>query len=315
MKRPGTVWIIILIFVLMTGACSLKNGSQQTLRNEDYRKLAEAKGEKAPLMDDRAMGKIPEMSAEEYDRMGDRHLEEGKTELAFLYYYKSLVLKPDENKVRYKLGRIYLEKGFPGEAAKEFRQIISRDPNFALAYDGLGRANVASGDFKNAEENFRKAISLNGSLWEDKNFLGFVLDQQKRYDEAIPLYQQAIAVKPEQGYLYNNLGISYLLKGEYEKAVKSFLEAIKTGEQSSKVYNNLGVALFRSGRQKEAFEAFKKGSGEAAAYNNMGYVYLSNGKYEEAVQNFDAAINLNPKYYEKAHENKNRTISAMGNMH
>lgn len=295
------------------GACSHLGGTQDTLHNEDYRKITELKKKDATLLDEKALKNIPDMSLSEYESTGDRYLEQGNIESAFLYYYKALVLKPSENKVRYKLGRLFLRRGLAEDARNEFLTILNYDAGFALAYDGLGRSYLAMKDLQKAEENFRKALSLNDSSWEDHNFLGFILDQKKQSDEAITQYQKAIAIRPDLSFLFNNLGMSYLMKGEYEKAAKSFNEALKSEDHSEKVYNNLGVALFKSGKKAEAFEAFKRGAGgEAGAYNNLGYLYLHDGKYGDAKDCFDSAIELNPKYYDKAHVNLKRAESAGG---
>jgi tetratricopeptide (TPR) repeat protein len=72
----------------------------------------------------------------------------------------------------------------------------------------------------------------------------------------------------------------------------------------------LALALSKLGRFQEAFEAFKNGKDEATAYNNIGYLYLTAGKYDEAIKSFEKAIEINPRFYVKAHENMKEAKAA-----
>ena len=58
-------------------------------------------------------------------------------------------------------------------------------------------------------------------------------------------------------------------------------------------------------------EIFKKGGDEAAAYNNIGYLYLIEGKYNEAINSFKKAIEINPRFYVRAHENLKKAEAAV----
>ncbi len=88
--------------------------------------------------------------------------------------------------------------------------------------------------------------------------------------------------------------------------IKDAIEALQKGALSKKTNNNLALALSKLGRYEEATDAFQKAGDSAKAYNNIGYVYLMEGHYEEAIEAFEKAIEINPKYYTRAHENLKR---------
>jgi tetratricopeptide (TPR) repeat protein len=71
------------------------------------------------------------------------------------------------------------------------------------------------------------------------------------------------------------------------------------------------LALCKLRRYQEALEMFKKGGDEAAAYNNIGYLYLIEGKYDEAIKSFEKAVEINPKFYVRAHENLKKAEAAV----
>jgi Flp pilus assembly protein TadD len=282
------------------GGCA-SNNSPQALFGE-YKKLLEQQKAGMPMEDD-VTKKLPEMTAAEYERLGDTYLRQGNINMAYLQYDKSLRMEPKQARVRYKVGVLFLKRDVADEALKEFQEILKQDARYALAYEGAGQALLKMNRYTEAEQYFRHALALDATLWQCHNFLGIGYDRQKRFDEAIGEYQAAIAIKPEQSFLYNNLGMSYLYKGDYDLAVWAFTEALKDESSQRRVYNNLGAALAKLGRYDEALDAFKNGGDEAKAYNNLGVIYLGEKRYQEAIAAFEKAVQLSPSYYAKANEN------------
>jgi Flp pilus assembly protein TadD/ketosteroid isomerase-like protein len=120
---------------------------------------------------------------------------------------------------------------------------------------------------------------------------------------AIHEFEAAIRLKPDEGLLYNNLGVSYSLAGEYKKALNAFNRAQKRNYVSSKFYNNLGLVLSKLGRDQEALNVFRRVGGQAQAYNNLGCIYLEAGEFEKAINYFEKAIEVKPTFYAKASDN------------
>jgi tetratricopeptide (TPR) repeat protein len=131
---------------------------------------------------------------------------------------------------------------------------------------------------------------------------------------AIQAYEEAIALNPDKGVIFNNMGLSYSMAGKHEKAIAAFKRALETKYEQSKLFNNLGLALFRAGRYQDALEALQKGGDEAQAYNNLGSMYLGQGTYGKAIECFEKALVLRPAFYDKANENLRKCRIAQGNI-
>jgi tetratricopeptide (TPR) repeat protein len=252
------------------------------------------------------------MSAEEYERSGDGYFNSGNLQQAFLQYDKSLRLAPGKPQLSYKIGLLFLLNKMNGDAIQQFQEVIKKEPQNALAYEGMGLALFQQQKTADAERYFFKAIELNQTLWKSYNCLGIIYDKQKDYKRAIDFYEKAIVLKPDNQLLYNNLGLSYLLAGNYDRAIKSFDKAMGFRSVPNKVYNNMGLALGLAGRYQEALETFKKVSDEASAYNNMGCVLLMKGEYQKASQAFETAIKLKPSFYTIANENLKKAKTGSG---
>ncbi len=253
------------------------------------------------------------ITAETCESFGDYQLKHGNMDGAFVQYDRALRLDPENLRVRYKIGHLFLERRLPDEALKEFEKILKLDSSYTLAYEGMGQALMQMGRYDQAEKNFYQAIELDSNLWLSHNFLGMIYDRRLCFDEAIVHYERAIGLKSDEDFLFNNLGMSYYLKGDYEKSAQMLRKAIEVKPSSTKnpkIYNNLGLALGRLERYEEALNTFEKVGDRAAAYNNLGCIYLEQEKYEEATAAFKKAIEIKSTFYEKASENLERAKMA-----
>jgi len=306
------VYTLILTLAVGASGCASNKNNPQSLVESEYKKVMERQKQITAADEGMVVPKdLPEMTAERYEQIGDNHIRQNNSGLAFVNYEKSRRLDPRRSSVRYKMGILFLNKGLQEDALKEFEEILKNDPKYTLAYEGQGQVFFAKGDLKKAKENFIQTLSLDPKMWQAHSYLGIIYNHQKNCDAAIKEYEAALAINNKSSALYNNAGMSYYMKGDYEKAKEYYIKALRIEPGNIRVYNNFALALCKMGRYDDAFEAFKKGGDEASACNNLGYVYLTEKKYREAIKAFQKAIELNPKYYVKAHENMKRADTAL----
>jgi Flp pilus assembly protein TadD len=310
LRSPAVARLLCLASVVSVAGlwgCAASNPRRDTLKEYEYRRtLEKEKQEALRAAEEESLQKRPEMTAAEYERLGDFHLWQGNKEMAFFQYTKALGLDPNRVGVRYKRGCLFLERGLVKEAEGEFQAILKTEPKEALGYEGLGLTSLRMHKFEEAETNLQQALHLNPDLWQAYNLLGMVYNHRRDFETAILQYQKAISMKPTEGSLYNNLGIAFFLKGDYEEAARSFTEALKMEAAPEKASNNLALTLCKLGRYQDALEVFKKSGDEASAYNNLGYMYLKEGKNREAIEAFEKALEIKPEFYEQAYENLKR---------
>lgn len=302
-KRLSLLLAMVAGVGLLATGCASRN-PQYKAQSGFYKRMMERQRAGMELAPD-PLKDLPAMTAEEYENLGDNYLRQGNINMAFVQYNKAIKMHPQSVILKYKIGTLFLKKGLPQEAIKEFHAVIDKDPDFALAYEGLGQSHFHMKDIDAAEQALLKAVELDGQLWSAQNLLGIIYDRELKFDDAIERYQAAIAVNDRNGSLYNNLGMSYFYKGELDKAIPAFGNALALSDpkDQKKIYNNVGMTLVKLKRYDQAFEAFKRGSNEAKAHNNMGIVFLQDGKPEKAIASFEKAIETSPSYYARASEN------------
>jgi len=81
---------------------------------------------------------------------------------------------------------------------------------------------------------------------------------QIRYGEAIAAYQQLLLANPDHVDAHNALAVIYANLGQYEQAESHFKEALSSAVDAGYLYNNLGYTYLLQGRDAEALAALEK---------------------------------------------------------
>src|SRR6202008_5066586 len=115
-------------------------------------------------------------------------------------------------------------------AIQHFERAIELDPNFALAYDGLGACYVnrvfkgfgGSEDYERAEEACGTAIAIDGNIFEARMLMVFVYlwrgQKQKAREEINRTRKEA----PNEAVVYFVKALLHRLDGEYNRALRSY---------------------------------------------------------------------------------------------
>ncbi len=314
MMKASLLVTLFVLFSLGAVGCAKKEQPMFTLQDEHYQQIMERQKARINPESQAPVDLTQVMKGEEYEKLGDAHLQQGDFRTAKIQYEKVLEASPEQIPARYKLAVIYLEKGSPQDAYNQFHQILDYDLNFAPAYEGMGRALLKMEKDQEAEQEFQAALLYDGEMWTSKNYLGIVADRRHDHKEAIHLYEVALQKRADDSSILNNLGMAYYLDTQYEEAVRTFQHAIQVGGSNDKISNNLGLALTKLGHFDLAYEAYARGMDSAKAYNNLGVAFLEVGKFARASRCFEKAIETQPSFYEKAKENlllSNRMLSKL----
>lgn len=132
-------------------------------------------------------------------------------------------------------------------------------------------------------------------------YLGEVLRQLKKYDEAIRNYEVAYDLSPikyDRMLSLTYKSIALREKGEYKKAIDSLYQALSLDSNSPELYNLLGNCQYKLGDYLGAIDSFLKAlnlnPGSAIDYANIGTNYLKLGRREEAIDYYKMALRIDP---------------------
>jgi Flp pilus assembly protein TadD len=169
-----------------------------------------------------------------------------------------------------------------------------------------GRGLAEEGRFAEAEEQFREVLEIREPTTAgDLANLAATVAAQGRAEEALGLYERALALDPEHAGAHNNLGLALVELGRLEEAEERFRRAVELDPASADAWHNLGLVAARRGRHDEAArhqrEALRHDPYRADAELALGTALASAGRPEEAAESWRRALALDPGNPEASH--------------
>ena len=137
-------------------------------------------------------------------------------------------------------------------------------------------------------------------LWNCKALTLYSLE---KYNSAIAAYDRAIAIAPENVWLWNNRGEAYTRLNQVDRAIFDFEKAIELSPAKSFVpWNNLGKLHYQQQDYAMAIDAYEQAltvkSDYLPALIGLGNAQKASQLYDSAAQSYNRALALNPEYYE-----------------
>jgi tetratricopeptide (TPR) repeat protein/predicted Ser/Thr protein kinase len=150
----------------------------------------------------------------------------------------------------------------------------------------------------------RRAIDLDPELADAHVFLASALLSLGRVDEAIAAVREAIRIEPGNGQAHQALARAFWVgKGDFASAIPAFERAIALNPEAGYSYLQLGLLLSWEGRFAEAESILRRAvdlqdqfiSGNAGlqvigANARLGYVFYLQGRYAEAIREYERGL-------------------------
>jgi len=185
-------------------------------------------------------------------------------------------------------------------AARIFKEIIQKNERDFSAQMHLGDIYLLKEEYELALQSYEKAEGIAPHHPGLNIRLANSLFNLRRFEEAIPRYQEFLKACPEDVYGLFYLGLAYAHCGRNQDSLETFGKAIQLDPNLPEVHNNMGILLKREGRLREAEEAYKKAtrcnSQYLEAYFNLANLYYETGRYSEAIQGYEQVLKINPNF-------------------
>lgn len=88
--------------------------------------------------------------------------------------------------------------------------------------------------------------------------VGFILLENKKYDEAYEFNKSAMEYNDEDQSIMDNMALSHYYKGEYQNALSIYDKIMENGTKFPVIYYNHALSLIASGEKDKAKEQLKK---------------------------------------------------------
>ena len=149
-------------------------------------------------------------------------------------FKRAISLRPQYWAGYSRLAGFYTEQGRYKDAAEQFELASQHAPQNAAVFSGLGGTYLYLGDYDKAERALRRSIELNPGYRAYSN-LGWVYIRQRRFDDAIAAFEQALRLGAQDYEIWGHLADAYywapgkreLARARYEKAITMAQQALK----------------------------------------------------------------------------------------
>src|SRR6266496_2546291 len=173
---------------------------------------------------------------------------------------------PEDRDVYVTLANLYTRlRRFPDaeEAADKAGQ-LSTKPEEKQGVDFLrGSIYERQKKYEQAEELFRKVISVDPQNTAALNYLGYMLaDRNLKLEEAFGMIKKAVDLDPANGAYLDSLGWAYFRMGKYEQAEESLTKASQHIGSDPTVQDHLGDLYQKTGRLKLAASHWERALNE-----------------------------------------------------
>ncbi len=215
------------------------------------------------------------------------------------------------------------------EARVGFAKALELDPTFAMAMLGLARQssdhdqavtlikraareesrltererlhveiNLADVE-KNRDGVMAKARELHAKYPDDVRSAMILANEQQAKgnpDQAIKIFEDVLAVDPNNAQAYNQIGYYYGYRGDYDRAIDNLTKYQFISPDNANPFDSLGENQAYSGRYNEAIENLNRAlaikADFAPAYQHLGVAYEGMGDSKKAVQSYEKAAEL-----------------------
>ena len=171
---------------------------------------------------------------------------------------KSLALEGPRNyQLLLDLGDVLRIRNKQDEAITYYKDAIKSLPKIEnqhwVLFYALGISYESLNEWKEAEKNFRKSLTLSQNHYLVLNFLGYsLLKHGKNIDEAFGMIVDAYNQTPNDGHITDSLGWAFYRLGQYDKAIEYLEKAAELEPSNALISDHLGDAYWFGGRKNEA---------------------------------------------------------------
>ena len=200
---------------------------------------------------------------------------------AVRYLAPALLERPNLAGLNTIVGMDYLKLGLPEKAAPYLRRALELDPSSPDAHEAMAVYQLTQENFQGAVEQYRKVAGLNpdqaealftlghqyldlaarlayrgARLYPDSpwghRFLGDMLSERDRWEDAALEYNKALAIDPRQAGLHTLLGEAYLHTGKLEDAETEFRHELQLDSRYERAWLGLVNLQLAKGQALEA---------------------------------------------------------------
>lgn len=148
-------------------------------------------------------------------------------------------------------------------AQAAFAHVTVIEPSYADGWVNVARVHLTEGNVDAAETVLRKALTVDGQLAKTHFFLGVVLKEQGRYEDALTHLEKAAAQYPRDRVVLNQIGRVLFLLRRFPEAIAALERVLGVDAEDLQAHYTLMLSYQGMGdtenakREQQLYERFK----------------------------------------------------------
>lgn len=176
----------------------------------------------------------------------------GRIGAAEIAYRAILSAQPQHPGANHHLGVLLVQTGRRADGIRHLRSALEADPAEPLTYFSLAKGLLAAQDPAEAGAVLRQAAQRGLA---DVRFGPLKAEIREK---AAAAYRQALAARPDDPALLDNLGSALLVQGKIGEAIACYRRALAHASLFAEAHFHLGAVLSQSGHVAEGFEHYMR---------------------------------------------------------
>jgi tetratricopeptide (TPR) repeat protein len=194
------------------------------------------------------------------------------------------------------LGRLFLERHQPQDAAKEFAAILEINPRHTGALVGLAEVALERSQFNDVQERCQAALAVNPNHVETLNVLAEMRILDEQYAAAKQALDASLAVNPNSLETLAHLAAYYYQVGDTVAFDRTMARILAINPKYARGYEIVAAACEYRRQNEEALALLRKGieldDKYAPAWTGLGVILMREGREDEAEEALNTAFKL-----------------------
>lgn len=182
-----------------------------------------------------------------------------KYDSAIIFLSKSLQYKTDYENTYLELGFANTKLKKDAEAIEQFTKAMNINPKSHIPYNGIAEVyRDNKKDMNEAMNWYKKTMAINPKERKANFGMGYCLNSQSKYSEAIPYLKQAIESENTYTAAYVELGYSYFKTGDNTLALTHLNKALELNPKNENARFYKGLLYISKGDKTNAMQMYNE---------------------------------------------------------
>tara|TARA_B100000579_G_scaffold415661_1_gene410480 strand:+ start:4748 stop:7030 length:2283 start_codon:yes stop_codon:yes gene_type:complete len=221
---------------------------------------------------------------------------------AMFYYYRSLKIKPEDLYTNKSLAKILIQLEDYNEAINILKYIYKSSNQHEIAYN-LGYSYYQINNYDESIKYFTQAILMSPEDYKTYYYLGLSYKANALYKQAQDAFKKCISLNSNWGLGHYELGLIYEIILDDQLAIKHF-ELANKNENFDDLNYKLGMLYYKNENFYKAMKPLKeyllKNMTDYKTMTVIGNIFIEVKRYPEAIDIYNRLIDIEPnneKFY------------------